>query len=109
MDKLLYYVTLETREIHRKPFDNQVKYYEVEATDKEILEIQALFSELDDTEHDPDPFMLSLKRPYDDDRGQELRNTHQDILDKIMVSIYELGTAKTKEEIQTMNGTNQRT
>lgn len=108
MERHIYYITMETRQIHREPFDDQVKYYEVEATEKEIQEIEGLFSELDDTEHNPDPFLQSFKRPWDDKRGQELRNDHQEILDKIFVSIYELGTETTKEEIKTMNGLNQR-
>jgi len=95
---------METGQIHRKPFDDQVKYYEVLATKEEIREIERLFEELHTTEYSPDAF----KSPLNEKKTQEHRDKQQLIIDKIFVSIYELGTEVTKEEIRTMNGMNQR-
>ncbi|WP_404461068.1 hypothetical protein [Sutcliffiella horikoshii] len=104
MNKYTYYVTMETGQIHREPFDDQVKYYEVLATQEEIHEIERLFEELHTTEYSPDAF----KSPLNEKSTQEHRDKQQLILDKIIVAIYELGTEVTKEEIRTMNGMNQR-
>lgn len=104
MDKYLYYVTMETGKIHREPFDDQVKYYEVLATNEEIRELEVLFDELNGSEYSFDGF----KAPLNEKSTQEHRDKQQLILDKIFVSIYELGTEMTKEEIKTMNGLNQR-
>jgi hypothetical protein len=95
---------METGKVHREPFDDQVKYYEVEATDTEILEIETLFTELNETEYSGAP----LAKPWNDKIGREHRDLQQSLLDRIFTSIYELGTEKTKEEIRTMNGLDQR-
>lgn len=42
MERYTYYVTMETGQIHREPFDDQVKYYEVLASESEIHEIERL-------------------------------------------------------------------
>ncbi|MBM7619840.1 hypothetical protein JOC95_001692 [Bacillus tianshenii] len=104
MEKYLYYVTMETGKIHREPFDDRVKYYEVLATNDEIRELEVLFEELNRSEYSFDGF----REPMNEKSTQEHRNKQQLILDKIFVTIYELGTETTKEEIKTMNGLNQR-
>ncbi|WP_223702620.1 hypothetical protein [Sutcliffiella deserti] len=104
MEKRLYYVTLDTGEIHREPFDDQVNYYEIMATEKEIMEIEHMFGNLHDSEYSPEPLM----KPWSESRGQERRNLQQSLVDRIFTSIYELGTDQTKEDIKTMNGLNQR-
>ncbi|WP_078382144.1 hypothetical protein [Sutcliffiella halmapala] len=103
MEKRLYYVTLETGKIHREPFDEQVRYFEVEATEEEITELEGLFDELDDTEYSPEPHV-----PFQDKFGREVRNDQRPLLNEIYTSIYELGTETTKEDIRKMNGLNQR-
>lgn len=104
MERYTYYVTMETGQIHREPFDDQVKYYEVLASEPEIHEIERLFEELHNTEYSPDAYTS----PLNERKTQEHRDKQQLILDKIFVAIYELGTEPTKEEIRTMNGLDQR-
>lgn len=103
MEKRVYYVTMETRKVHREAFDEQVKYYEVQATEDEVSELEALFSDLDETEYSPE-----LHVPFQDKFGREVRSDQRPLLDEIYIMIYHLGTEKTKAEMENMNVSNQR-
>ena len=100
-ERRLYYVTMETGEVHREPFDRKVKYYEILATVDDVMKFEELYNKLDKTEYDPVPILI---KPLGEKDARETRSEQQCLWDEIYTMIYELGTEKTKMQIKDMNG-----
>ncbi|MBM7704302.1 hypothetical protein [Metabacillus iocasae] len=95
-----YYVAVETGVIHKKPFDDQVNYYEIEATTREHNELQAIFTKLRELEYEFTPILL---KPLKESEGIERREEQQQIMTNLFTMLYTLGTAETKGKLASLH------
>ncbi|MDQ0243574.1 hypothetical protein J2S09_001119 [Bacillus fengqiuensis] len=93
-----YYVSVESGEIHDEKLDDQVHYYEIEATSRQVREIEMLLSELEETEYDPKPIVKS----FNEENGDEIRSEQHYLMTELYEKIYGFGTNETKREIQSL-------
>jgi len=96
MDRKIYYVNVHTNEIRENSVPGGIEY-EVLANDREIAEISKLFERLDENSKEALKYIINFldEKPVDKER----KNYGNHLL-AIYSRIYDLGTEKTKGEIE---------
>ncbi|WP_162595968.1 hypothetical protein [Bacillus sp. CGMCC 1.16541] len=95
-----YYVAVETGVIHKKPFDDQVNYYEINATTREHYDLQHIFTELRELEYEFTPILL---KPLKESEGIERREKQHQLITNLFTVLYDLGTDETKMKIKSLH------
>lgn len=93
-----YFVTVNTAEIREVSIPDDIEF-EIMATQEDILEIQTLFSRMDQEEKSG---LAYIVRPFNENIVDDKRDQYNDDLIKIYELLYRLGTEETKESIVSM-------
>lgn len=100
-EKKTYYVSIyfgtHAGEIHKQKDENSAVFqYEIEATPKEIEQLEKLFTEIGQTEM---AFFAKAHIPFLNNEASE--NTEEDKeIQRIYQMIYQLGTEKTRNQLR---------
>lgn len=94
-----YYVSVEAKDIQDFKWDDQLHYYEINATKQQVQEIKSILKEIKITEYDPTPIITSLN----EENGIETREKQHSLIRKLYEKIYQFGTAETKQDIRSLN------
>lgn len=103
MMKKRYYVSVEGEDIHERIMDDHIHYYEIVATQSQILEIKGVLQEIHSSEYNPIPILTSLN----EENGIKAREEQHSLIKNLYEKIYQLGTSKTKQEIRSLRIINQ--
>lgn len=99
MEKGKYYVSVEEADIQTQPEENRNEYFEIEATQRDLIDLRFLFHDIDGGPKTLDYAMMPLKEKEKAENVRYYRRRLKDIYSKI----YLLGTRETKEKIKELD------
>ncbi|WLR51199.1 hypothetical protein LC040_18875 [Bacillus tianshenii] len=99
MNKYTYYVSLGLMKVHPEPIDSGTNYFEIEATKEQASLLQHLLDDLYAKDHRPGPL---AKNPIKESYAEEGRRVQEEGMKEFYTRVYQYGTPKTKEEIESM-------
>ena len=97
LNKKTYYISIHSNEIREVSIPDSDKEYEILATPENIKEIEILMRKQEQSSGDAVEY---LAKPFHELGADEKRAEYDSSLKEIYKKIYELGTAKTREELK---------